>query len=380
MKFKNLNILIISPNYWGTMFVSKHWYAIELAKRGNTIYFLQPPVTNTKFKITHLEEFGNLFLISGGTLKRGERFLPHFLNTLLDKLDAFYLKRKCNIQFDLIWDFFGNRLLFLEAFNAKKIIFHPVDLVEDKAQFIIAEKAVAIFSVAEIILEKFNSLKTSRFFINHGLNNHFANIAKSRLKKEEFKPIKKVKKVGFVGNLLKSDLAFETIQSIVKSHSEIVFYFIGSYEITNSNLGGRHNLSTTSFINFLKTQRNVHLLGPLPPEVIPLKLIDYDLLMMFYDVFSGSNQGANSHKLLEYLSIGKVIVSNHVATYKEHLDILNMPSNINPNSDYTALFKDAIENIYKYSIPEKQTKRIQLALSNTYEKQLEKIEYYLAEC
>ena len=57
-----------------------------------------------------------------------------------------------------------------------------------------------------------------------------------------------------------------------------------------------------------------------------------------------------------------------------------MPSNINPNSDYTALFKDAIENIYKYSIPEKQTKRIQLALSNTYEKQLEKIEYYLAEC
>ena len=39
----NKTILIISPQGWGDMFISKHHYAIELAKKGNTVYFLNPP-------------------------------------------------------------------------------------------------------------------------------------------------------------------------------------------------------------------------------------------------------------------------------------------------------------------------------------------------
>src|ERR1700689_1355013 len=43
---RNKTILIISPQTWGKMFLSKHHYAIELAKRGNTVYFLNPPSEN----------------------------------------------------------------------------------------------------------------------------------------------------------------------------------------------------------------------------------------------------------------------------------------------------------------------------------------------
>ncbi len=40
---KNKTILILSPQSWGKMFVSKHHYAVELARYGNTVYFLNPP-------------------------------------------------------------------------------------------------------------------------------------------------------------------------------------------------------------------------------------------------------------------------------------------------------------------------------------------------
>ena len=40
---KGKTILILSPQSWGKMFVSKHHYAIGLAKKGAVVYFLNPP-------------------------------------------------------------------------------------------------------------------------------------------------------------------------------------------------------------------------------------------------------------------------------------------------------------------------------------------------
>ena len=36
-------IFILSPQHWGTMFLSKHHYAIEFAKMGNEVFFLIHP-------------------------------------------------------------------------------------------------------------------------------------------------------------------------------------------------------------------------------------------------------------------------------------------------------------------------------------------------
>ena len=87
MKFENLNILLISPNYWGTMFVSKHWYAIELAKRGNNVYFLEPPRNKQPFQIELLKEYSSLYIVRYATFQRGIKFLPKFLSKHLEWLD-----------------------------------------------------------------------------------------------------------------------------------------------------------------------------------------------------------------------------------------------------------------------------------------------------
>jgi hypothetical protein len=47
---KNKTILVISPNNWGTMHISKHHYAIELARLGNSVYFLNPPNQEITFR------------------------------------------------------------------------------------------------------------------------------------------------------------------------------------------------------------------------------------------------------------------------------------------------------------------------------------------
>jgi len=41
--FTNKTIFILSPQPWGKMHISKHHYAIELAKKGNLIYYFNPP-------------------------------------------------------------------------------------------------------------------------------------------------------------------------------------------------------------------------------------------------------------------------------------------------------------------------------------------------
>ena len=40
---RNKTILIISPQPWDHIAISKHHYANELAARNNTVYFLEPP-------------------------------------------------------------------------------------------------------------------------------------------------------------------------------------------------------------------------------------------------------------------------------------------------------------------------------------------------
>ena len=66
MSLKDKVILIISPQPWYQLFVSKHHYAIELAKYGNTVYFLNPPDASLKERvlIRPADAVPGLFIIS----------------------------------------------------------------------------------------------------------------------------------------------------------------------------------------------------------------------------------------------------------------------------------------------------------------------------
>ena len=91
------------------MFLTKHHYAIELAKKGNEVYYLNPPSEvrlNKKVEINKRNICVNLFIIK------------HFLDFnyklnfkakwLFHLLMSFHIKRiekKINKTIDIIWSF-----------------------------------------------------------------------------------------------------------------------------------------------------------------------------------------------------------------------------------------------------------------------------------
>jgi len=45
MKFlRNKKVLVLSPQSWGKMRISKHHYALKLAALGNEVCFVNPPL------------------------------------------------------------------------------------------------------------------------------------------------------------------------------------------------------------------------------------------------------------------------------------------------------------------------------------------------
>ena len=103
MKLKNKTILLVSPNKWGDMHISKHHYARALAKRGNKVFFLNPPNLNSKlFKKSYIEE--NLTVIDYYPLFRGKRIFPSDWYNFLIRFQIKFIQRKIG-RIDILWSF-----------------------------------------------------------------------------------------------------------------------------------------------------------------------------------------------------------------------------------------------------------------------------------
>ena len=177
---KNKTIIIISPQAWGNMFISKHHYAIELAKRGNDVYFLNPPDQIKTNKKSYIE------IVKSGDI-RGLSFINHKLsfpyNLKFHALPIFHFLMKYHVQkilkkinkpVDIIWAFDLGNIYPLKFFGKKTYkIFHPVDEPLDKIAIDSAKGANIIFSVTNEIIEKYQKFHVPKHFINHGISNDF---------------------------------------------------------------------------------------------------------------------------------------------------------------------------------------------------------------
>ena len=109
MNLKNKTILIISPQAWGNMFLAKHHYAIELAKYGNEVYFLNPPSKNkvkNGVEIVKSNVVDSLYLINHSLsfsykLKFKWIGLFHFLM----KFHIAKIKKTICKEIDIVWSF-----------------------------------------------------------------------------------------------------------------------------------------------------------------------------------------------------------------------------------------------------------------------------------
>ena len=75
----------------------------------------------------------------------------------------------------------------------------------------------------------------------------------------------------------------------------------------------------------------------------------------------------NPHKILEYLAMGKPVISNYLEEFSNYNnDMVFMPNNINSSSLYIDNFYSAIQKINKINHIEYQKRRIKFTNSKLY--------------
>ena len=169
---------MISPQAWGNMLISKHHYALELARRGNQVYFLNPPDNDhwnlkgadKRIKICVSNVDPNLFLVDQVL------YFPYLLKFHARNIYNLLIKKQIrNIlevigkPVDIIWSFELGNLFPLSYFKEDIFkVFHPVDEPGDEQAIKAAEGADIIFSVTQEILDKYKKYNVRRCFINHG--------------------------------------------------------------------------------------------------------------------------------------------------------------------------------------------------------------------
>jgi hypothetical protein len=103
------------------------------------------------------------------------------------------------------------------------------------------------------------------------------------------------------------------------------------------------------------------------------QLNSMDILLICYDIEKDQSKGTNYHKVMEYLSTGKVIVSNNITTYSSEPDLVRMSKERSGNKELPVLFRDTVANLRSYNSPELMEKRKNFARQNSYRNQLELI-------
>jgi hypothetical protein len=359
------------------MHLSTHHYALELARAGNLVYFLNPPeeqngkmISKAWIRVAQSDKENNLFLVTHALS------FPYILKFKLPSVFHWLMKSHVkNIlshlksEPDIIWSFDLGNLYPFRLFRPGAIkIFHPVDEPLNDTAIKAATGSQIIFSVTKEILQKYEQFNVPRHFVNHGVSSVF-------LKNRECINIQsKEVKVAISGNLTRNDIDRDTLLQIVTENANLVFHFFGSNSLSESNIGGTDDPSTTAFINALRTKPNVVLHGVISPEKLAEFYSEMDAFLVCYDIAKDQSRGTNYHKIMEFLSSGKVIVSNNITTYQDQPNLVNMVKSRVDNKELPALFAATIKNLSAHNSCDLQKQRKQYACNNSYACQMKAIE------
>lgn len=342
--FTGKDILIISPEPWDHLFVSKHNYAIELAKC-NRVYFLNPP---GKEYSCHQTRYKNVWEVNYRGFVRGLRFLPKFIQRTSMKLKFERLQQMTAAKFDCVWSF-DNSVFFDFSFLSQPIvtICHIVDHSQDFQFGTAASTADLCLGISQNIVDRLALFNKNSYLMPHGISIDLAGHIDVTL------PGLNTVKAIYAGNLNSRYLDRRAFIRLISENPKVDFIFLGS---------GSDSWEKKS---------NTFFLGKIERELLIKYLEKADVLLMLYEVEKFPDQLTNAHKLLEYLSAGKVTVSSFVKDYSDKSDLLRMTAS---NDDIPSVFSEVVSNLSFYNSSESIQVRKLFAARNTYSHRLQEIE------
>ena len=356
---KTRTIFLVSPAAWDFIFVSKHHYAMELAKRGNRVFFVNPPQEGKPGQINIREVPGQpgLHLVDYSPKYRGLRFLPRFAMRWADQQLLKAVEKQAGVRFDVIWNFENSRFFDLR-FAGKNVlkIYFQVDENQDFHPSVAAFTADTVFAINTEIFDIVRPHNPRSYLVPHSYQGHLSELAE-RIVNGEYA----YKRPGgplsalYVGNLEHAHIDVDLFEEVVRRNTAVSFRLLGPYR------------DSTPLYQRLRNYSNVEFLGKKPYQEIPALLDTADLLMLVYD--DGFSQ--SSHKLLEYLASGKAIVSTYMREYDTEDPLVYLSRN---RGQYLDLFNQTVSAIEQANDPSLMRKRIRFALDHTYARQLDRME------
>jgi len=374
-QFQHKTIFIISPEAWGIMRISKHHYAIELARRGNRVYFFEPPDLRQEIRGSITQTAEGVHVVRYKPIARGRRFLGARLFSRLQALQLRTRILKATGLPDVVWCFDMGTFDDLGIFGGALLIFHPVDHNLERRSPSVAGKADFVFSTSPRILDYMKRPGQRGMVVHHGLNEHLERHALAERERlatlgapRSFGGI-----VGFWGSLFKESLDARKIFRLVEAFPDYQFLFWAAHDPADSNLTGKVDAESMAFIERLRSKPNVRLMGPRSAADFCGEIDRVDLFINLEFEYSLRWDNGNPHKIMEYLATGKPVFSTPVLMYA------------GTGMLYEQGDADVVDDMHRFlaawehwaGIPER-VKRIDYALQNTYRQQVGHIETFIA--
>lgn len=354
MRLHHKNILLISPEPWTHIFVSKHHYASCLANRGNNVYFLNPPIDEYTVRDTSYER---VFNVNYTGFIKGLQYFPPFLQKKVMKKVFNNLENLCGVKFDIVWSFDNSVFYDFSALPAHIFkILHIVDLNQNFQTAKAATTADICFGVIPKLVERLQVFNKNSHLIKHGVQRFPHDIERVKL------PGTRILKAIYMGNLAMPFIDWELFHQIAIGNPHVNFIFIGS------NHDGPKNSSKTK----IKGLGNVIFLPPMDAREIPGYLASADILLLGY-LPEYYNTYASPHKMMEYLASGKVICTTFIKEYKQ-LQKERLIAMSDKSGDFPHVFSEVVSTLDSWNAKEKQLDRKAFAGENVYPKQVDRIE------
>lgn len=289
-------ILLISPDPWEGLQMSKHHWAGALAARGNRVLWLDAPGTRPMAgKNMPVEHFVQSHWL------RGANRLPARVQRWYSAHEVKRIEALARTHVDLIWSFDTTRLLHLPK-QGRTIIRHPVDLFMLDAGADAFRDADLVLTSSTPILHKVSTLvgDMKTLMIGHGLDPRWFRVHRTPAPITSRRPV-----VGYAGNMSISYLDWEVIAAEVDQHPEVDFRFIGPCTPEPDLAAYRR----------VRNAQNTTFTGLLGKEAMIYALQQSDVLLLCYRADQEPEQLSNPHKMLEYLATGKPIVASYTSEY-----------------------------------------------------------------
>jgi hypothetical protein len=358
MMLSNKSILLVSPEPWDHIFVSKHHYAVYLGRRNNKVFFLNPPGKSTSVVDT---DYKNVRSVHYTGFPSGLRFYPRPLQQHFILRKFRELEKLCDTAFDIVWSF-DNSVFFDFSCLPKSVlaISHIVDLNQDFQTRASASTANICFCTTDLIRERLIKYNKRCFKINHGF--HVASPDDTRVALPGSSKVK----VLYAGNLAMPYIDWGILSVVVRDNPNVDFIFIGP------NMSeGRSDAAARQ----VRNAQNAYFLGRVHPDRLLSHYRAADILILTYQEKYHADQ-ANPHKMMEYLGSGQMIVATQTMEFRE-LNDTGLLLMSNDNTEFPRLLLKAMNDLEYWNQEAKINARKQWALNNTYERQIERIEMLL---